>query len=665
VSVVVAALGAWVGAQSAAGASLYVAALAPQGDAVSLGSGRAVLQVDDGEQRGTLRVQYSNLSGPLAGAHIHAPDGAIVFDLDTTPLGEDGTRAWTVSGTGAWPRDRLLASLRAGECYLNLHTGKYPSGEIKGFLRPTSGSTTFTPPPPPPALPGGQPNPRDAARFLVQATYGPTSSDIARVRQRGYAGWIEDQLKLPMRSHLAYVDALPGEDLPSEHARESIWQQAILGSDQLRQRVALALSEIFVVSDRDDDLSGVEGIAAYMDLLSRHAFGNYRGLLRDVALSPAMGAYLDMLGSAKEDPESGRKPNENFPREILQLFSIGLYELHPDGTLRLDGAGAPIPTYDQATVEGYARVFTGWTFADQDHSEDWRFEWPEPRWRRPMEAWPEHHERGPKTLLGGVVLPGGATPEAELDAALATIFRHPNVGPFVCRQLIQRLVTSNPSPAYVYRCGRAFADNGRGVRGDMKAVVKAILLDWEARDPGLITEPGYGRLREPMVRFVALLRALEAKPPADGRFRYYWIDSDEWGVGQAPLRAPSVFNFFSPTFARPGAITAAGLVSPEFQITTETSVFGNANFLHAVLFDGWDNEDRQIRLDYSWLTLARNDAELLDRVNTLFYGRRLPAETRAVFQRALADRDFPRDKAERVPTLIWLVALSPDFAVQK
>ncbi len=454
--IVVAVFVAWVGADSAAaGASLYVAALAPQGDAVSLGAGRAVLQVDDGERQGTLRVQYSNLSGGLTGAHIHAPDGAIVFDLDTNPAGEDGTRVWTVATTGAWPRDRLLDALRAGECYLNLHTGKYPSGEIKGFLRPTSGSTTFTPPPPPPALPGGQPNPRDAARFLVQATYGPSSAEIARLRQRGYAGWIEDQFKLPIHSHLDYVDALPGEDLPSEHARESIWQQAILGPDQLRQRVALALSEIFVVSDRDDDLSGVEGIAAYMDLLSRHAFGNFRGLLRDVTLSPAMGAYLDMLGSAKEDPETGRKPNENFPREILQLFSIGLYELHPDGTLRLDGEGAPIPTYDQddgrglrarlhrldvrrpGPQRGVALLLAGAALAAADGGVA----------RAPR-------ARAPKRSSAGSVLPAGQTAAADLDAALDSIFRHPNVGPFICRQLIQRLVTSNPSPAYVYRCGQ-------------------------------------------------------------------------------------------------------------------------------------------------------------------------------------------------------------------
>lgn len=649
----------------AAGPTLYVAALTPQGAAVSLGSGRATLRVAADEKTATLAVVYSNLSGPLSGAHIHAPDGTIVFDLDTTPVGADGTRTWTIVAAGAWTRDRLLAALHAGECYLNLHTAKYPTGEILGALRPTAGSTTFTPPPPPPALPTGTPSPRDAARFLIQATYGPTGADIAAVRKLGYRGWLGAQFRAPRRSHLAYIDTLPGEDLPSEHARESIWKQAIEGPDPLRQRVALALSELFVVSDRDDDLTGVEGIAAYMDLLSADAFGNFRKLLEDVTLSPAMGVYLDMLGSDREDPESGHKPNENFGREILQLFTIGLYELHPDGTLRLDGDGAPIPTYDQSAVEGMARVFTGWTFAGQDRSEDWRFEWPEAHWRRPMEAWAEHHESGPKTILGGVVIPGGRTAEADLDTALDTIFAHPNVGPFVCRALIQRLVTSNPSPAYVYRCGRAFANNGNGVRGDMRAVVRAILLDWEARAPQLIEQPGYGRLREPMVRFVALLRALGAKPPADGRFRYYWIDNDEWGVAQAPLRAPSVFNFFSPSFAQPGAITDAGLVSPEFQITTETSVFGNANFLHEVLFDGYADDDTRITLDYSQFTSARNDAELLDRVNTFFYGRRMPASTRAVFAKALADPDFPREKAERVRTVIWLVALSPDFAVQR
>jgi uncharacterized protein (DUF1800 family) len=378
-----------------------------------------------------------------------------------------------------------------------------------------------------------------------------------------------------------------------------------------------------------------------------------------------MGVYLDMLSNDKEDPETGRNPNENYAREILQLFSIGLYRLHPDGTLQIDAAGLPIATYDQEVIKGFAQVFTGWTFAGQDHSEEWRFYWPERDFRHPMEVWPEHHSPGTKRLLGSVVLPAGQSPQADLEAALDNVFQHPNVGPFLCRQLIQRLVTSNPSPAYVYRCGQAFANNGQGVRGDMKAVVRAILLDWEARSPDVLGQPGYGKVREPIVRFVALLRAMRAQPPADGRFRYYWQSSAEWGLNQSPLQAPTVFNFFDPGYAQPGPIAAAGLVSPELQITNETSVFGTPNFLHAVLFDGYANDDTQITLDYSYLTAAGSNAALLDRVSLLFYAGRLAPETRTVFAEALADPDFPDDPLERVQTLVWLVSLSPEFVGQR
>ena len=282
-----------------------------------------------------------------------------------------------------------------------------------------------------------------------------------------------------------------------------------------------------------------------------------------------------------------------------------------------------------------------------------------------MEVWPEHHSPGAKLLLNGVMLPANQNPQADLEAALDNIFVHPNVGPFLCRQLIQRLVTSNPSPGYVYRCAQAFANNGQSVRGDLKAVARAILLDWEARSPDVLSQPGYGKLREPIVRFVALLRALRAQPPADGRFRYYWQSSAEWGLNQSPLQAPTVFNFFDPTYSQPGSIAEMGLVSPEFQITNETSIFGTANFLAGVLFDGYADDDTTITLDYSYLTGAGSDAVLLDRVNLLFYAGRMTTETRTIFAQALADPDFPTNTQERAQVLVRLVSLSPEFTVQR
>ncbi len=651
----------------AAGDVLYLATLTPQNGAVSLGAGHATLLLAANERTAALRHSFSNLSTVLTAAHIHAPDGQILFDLDIAEPAPDGTLTWTITAAGSWQRPQILNALRTGQCYLNLHSSAYPNGEIKGLFRIAGGSTDFTPPPPPPPPPPGPPTASGAARFLTQATYGPTVTAINSLRKQGYKAWLDAQLNLPpSASHLAYIDALPEpeDELYGWYTRESIWKQAIQGPDQLRQRVALALSELFVISSEDSDLFEAEPTAAWMDLLHRDAFGNFRTLLQDVTLSPAMGMYLDMLSNDKEDPETGRNPNENYAREILQLFTIGLYKLHPDGTLQLDNQGLPIATYDQEVVKGFAQVFTGWTFAGQDRSEDWRFYWPDEEWRLPMEAWPEHHSPGSKRLLNGVVLPPNRSPQADLNAALDNVFQHPNVGPFVCKHLIQRLVTSNPSPAYVYRCGQAFANNGQGVRGDLKAVLRAILLDWEARTTDVLTQQGFGKVREPIVRFVALLRALKAKPPADGRFRYYWQASSEWGLNQAPLQAPTVFNFFDPTYSQPGPVADAGLLSPELQITNETSVFGTVNFLRSAL-EGYADDDAEITLDYSYLTSAPTTAVLLNRVNQLFYAGLMTPATRAVFARALADPDFPTEPIERAVTVVWLVSLSPEFIVQR
>ncbi|MES1241755.1 MAG: DUF1800 family protein [Acidobacteriota bacterium] len=646
--------------------TLFIAVLTPQSGAVSLGSGRATLLLAADEQTAVLRQTWSNLSTTLTAHHIHAPDGQIIFDLDSATPAPDGSLTWNVVSTGAWSRAQILAALRAGQCYLNLHSASYPNGEIKGYFRLASGSVTFTPPSSPPAAPTGPANDADAARFLTQATYGPTVSEIAALRSMGtYSAWIENQLTRPVVSHLAYVDALPGTDKPFWEGRESVWKQAIQGPDQLRQRTALALSEILVVSAEDSDLFESEPIMAYMDVLNRDAFGNFRTLLQDMTLSPSMGVYLDMLSNDKEDPETGQNPNENFAREILQLFSVGLYKLHPDGTLQLDSLGLPIDTYNQDVIKGFAQVFTGWTHANQDRSEEWRFYWPEPDWRHPMEVWNDHHSTGTKRLLDNVILPAGQSPQTDLNAALDNIFYHPNVGPFLCHGLIQRLVTSNPSPGYVYRCGQAFANNGSGVRGDMKAVLRAILLDWEARSPDVLAQQGYGKVKEPILRFVSLLRALGAQPPADGRFRYYWQSSAEWGLNQSPLQSPTVFNFFDPGYSQPGVIAEAGLAAPELQIINETSVFGSSNFLAGVLFEGYADDDAYITLNYSYLTGAANDSVRLDRLNLLFFAGQMTPETRTILANALADPDFPTDPLERAQTLVRLVSLAPEFMIQR
>ncbi|MGH9362643.1 MAG: DUF1800 family protein, partial [Thermoanaerobaculia bacterium] len=389
---------------------LYLATLTPQPGAVSSGSGSASLNLSGDGQSATLRFSHAGLSGPLTASHIHGPGGLILFDLDTTAPQADGSRIWRIQAVGTLSEAAILTALRGGECYLNLHTAAYPAGEIQGYFRVASGSQAFVPPPAPPPLPPGPPSEEDAARFLLQATYGPRLEDIDAVRQRGFAAWLDEQLALPATSHLAYYDQIvgTGEEPTPGIVRESFFQQAIGGQDQLRQRLAFALSELFVVSDRDADVrNNPDGLAAYLDLLTRHAFGSFRELLEAVTLSPTMGVYLDMAGSTKAIPEQGRLPNENYAREVLQLFSIGLYQLHPDGTLRLDAANQPIPTYDQEVVVGFAQAFTGWTLGGQFPRRPLRFFRPQRNFRIPMEPWAQYHATNEKRLLDGAVLPAG------------------------------------------------------------------------------------------------------------------------------------------------------------------------------------------------------------------------------------------------------------------
>lgn len=652
---------------SEAGGTLFLATLTPQSGATSGGSGSSTLTLTQDQAAAVLRFSFSGLTGPIISQHIHGPDGTILFDVDTAPPRADGSRVWRIAPAGTFDTAEILAALRGGECYLNLHTAAYPAGEIKGFFRQSSGSRAFTPPPPPPALPAGPPTQEDAARFLLQATYGPRPGEVEALQQKGFTRWLDEQLLMPAVSHLAAYDDLVrgGEEPASRLVREPFFSQAVQGPDQLRQRVAFALSELFVVSDLDADVrNNPEGLAAYFDLLSRHAFGNFRELLEAVTLSPTMGVYLDMASSSRAIPEQGLNPNENYPREILQLFSIGLYELHPDGTLRLDAENQPIPTYDQEMVKAFARAFTGWTLGGQNQNDARRFFRPQRNYRIPMAAWESFHDTDEKRLLGGAVLPAGQSAQADLEQALDVIFRHANTGPFVCRSLIQRLVTGNPTPGYVYRCGQAFADNGAGVRGDLGAVLRAILLDYEARAAALATRPDAGHLREPVVRLVGLLRVVDARP-RNGRWRFFGqLDRPGMSTGQTPLRAPTVFNFFDPGYALPGEIATAGLVSPEFQIATETTVIGAANLHLTVLGGAGRNGPLLFNLTPLKPPQTPTDEALLDRIDLLLFAGSMSDATRGTLRGALADPDFPSGD-QRVLTLVWLASLAPESVVQK
>jgi uncharacterized protein (DUF1800 family) len=365
-----------------------------------------------------------------------------------------------------------------------------------------------------------------------------------------------------------------------------------------------------------------------------------------------MGTYLNVLLNDKADPTTGSQPNENYAREIMQLFSIGLYQLNLDGSVTLDSNGLPIATYGQGDVEGLAAVFTGWTWAQPGTPVFSRKVTPD--WRDPMINVASHHSSDAKHILNGATIPAGQTADEDLQIALDTIFNHPNVGPFFCRALIQRLVTSNPSPGYIYRVASVFNDNGQGIRGDLKAVVRAILMDYDARGPAK-SDQGAGHLREPVVRVTNLLRAFNAST-SSGIFSVLRAAAI---LGEEPMNAPSVFNFFSPDYAAPGPIAEAGLKSPEFQITTETTATTTANYLTSVIF----GTGVTLNLSYDE-TLAADPAQLVDHLNTLLMAGNMSSMMRSTLINIVSQ--IPAKSATtRVKMAIDLVVNSPEFVIDK
>ncbi len=500
----------------------------------------------------------------------------------------------------------------------------------------------------------------DAARFLTQATFGPTLPEIDRVQSMGYEAWLAEQFAAPPSSFVGFLNGITGETVDEPHLQEAWMTHAMVGPDQLRQRVANALLEIMVVSDHN----GLEGasyaLAAYMDVLMANAFGTYRQLLEQVTLNPAMGKYLDMLKNRKEDPKTGRRPNENYAREVLQLFSIGVFELNLDGTLKLDQAGVPIPTYTEEEVAGLSKVFTGWTYYQT--VQPYKFSSAPKDWLHPMMAIASEHSTVEKPLLDGVVLPAGQTPEKDLADALDLIANHPNVGPFISRQLIQRLVTGNPTRGYIQRVATVFNNNGNGVRGDLGAVVKAILLDPEARNLALSRESTWGKQREPMIRFVSLARAFTARATS-GKFAVWNLQKD---MGQGPFRSPSVFNFFEPNYQPPGLLRDLGIYAPEFQITTESAVVTSANTLRSLIngWYGWPKED-QLKLNLAAeIALAPTPELLIERLNRLLFAGGMSNELKTITLDMLGALRT-RTPDARVKAAILLLTRSPESVIQK
>jgi uncharacterized protein (DUF1800 family) len=711
-------------------ASLYVASLRPDPAATgSLASGYATILINP-DGTASVSVSFSNLTSGQTSAHLQL--GASRDYVLNLPSGQVSNALWTFAPSGAYTTNDLINALNTGNISVGLDSAKFPAGELRGnFIRAT-GSQTFTPPAAPPPLAASaltSPSQTDAARFLTQATFGPTPATIAALMARGIPGWIDDQMALPATGALAALRAdlaaFPNPTVPltatdpviyfvvSANWHAAWWKIAITGPDQLRHRVAFALSEIFVLGGPGGEH---QPRVKYYDILVNRAFGNYRQLLEEVTLNPVMAEWLSHLKNKKADPVKGTAPDENYAREVQQLFSIGLLQLQPDGTLMLDAAGQAIPTYDQAMVSETAKIFTGWSFAiapatttnegvflnTQPGSTNRAYTPDDNAYFLPMRHFDAFHDKGQKSIVSlqqvplseakRTVIPAGQTGPQDLKLLLDTLFNHPNTGPFIGKQLIQRLVTSNPSPGYVYRVAQVFANDGTGTRGNLGAVVRAILTDHEARSPDVLGNFGYGKIKEPLLRCTAFLRALNAAAP-NGRYLDNYFENPAqvragnlspynfmaWPLGriaQSPLQSPTVFNFFSPTYSPPGAMAAAGLVAPELEITDSYYALTVPNEM--VRFMYRDLSDLRnytppptglspfVVLDYSaLLPHAKNPAALVDQMSLLFCANQMTAATRTAMMAALSALSSFATDLDRVQTAIHFTLMSPDSALQK
>jgi uncharacterized protein (DUF1800 family) len=545
-------------------------------------------------------------------------------------------------------------------------------------------------------------SPEDASRFLQQATFGATDASIHQLSLIGYQAWLNQQFAMPQTLHEPVVERAVMINNPpcaasdvtcnaalfdqnsgdGSFVYDTFWQQSISGSDQLRQRVEYALSELMVVSGEPNFsiASMPRGEANYYDVLGADAFGNFRTLLQDVTLNPMMGQFLNTLGNDKGNATT--EPDENYAREVMQLFTIGLWQLNDDGSQKLDGTGNPIPTYSNNDVVGLAAVFTGWSWNVPGNNSDTAW------WNcclyvgpgkgeelLPMQAYPSHHYTAEKQFLG-VTIPPQASPDTagDLKIALDTLFNHPNLPPFFCKQMIQHLVTSNPSPTYISNCSAVFENDGTGVRGDLKAVISEILLDAEARDSaGDFTNPHYGKVREALIRYIQWARAFTAQSRT-GSYDNGSTEDPIWGLGEMSLRSPTVFNWFAPGYVPPGtSIEAAGLVGPEMQMTNVSTVVGYLNYMQGSIGSSANNGSDLFSSYETEVNLATNPTALLDRINLLLmagemdptlYGQILGAINEIQIPAGGTDAEIGAALLNRVQTAIYLTMAAPSYNAQ-
>ncbi len=515
----------------------------------------------------------------------------------------------------------------------------------------------------------------EAARFLLQSQFSASEAEIAAVRAQGYLPWLGTQVdRAPTQTGWDWIASKPYNTVYTD---DMIWNQLMTSEDGFRKRMALVFTEIFVVSANDIGSNWSDYMMAqYWDTMVKGVTGNFRQLLEDVTLNPAMGYYLNTRGNQKENAQ-GRQPDENYAREVMQLMTIGLYQLNADGTVKTAADGTPLDSYTLDDVTNLARVFTGYDLdirADEKSGTPGAFTPPGANYtvesnawtRRPMSLTASRHSTLAATFLGTTV-PAGTEGKAALKIALDALFNHPNTGPFICKQLIQRLVTSNPSAAYVKRVSDIFSNNGAGVRGDMKSVFAAVLLDNEARSPATMSDPTYGRLREPMLRFVQWARTFNPVSTS-GNWKIGDLSRPNDQLGQSPLRSPSVFNYFRPGYVPPStAIASAKMVAPEFQLVNETSVGGYLNFMQNTL----PRNTKDVNVSYaSELALVLDPAALVRRLNLLLTGNQLPAATVTLITNALAQPAVTATssdsvKLNRVYAAVLMVMATPQYLIQK
>lgn len=499
-----------------------------------------------------------------------------------------------------------------------------------------------------------------ASRFLAQAGLGATRAEINALATSGIEAWLTTQFAMPRST--TFWDTLLTTGMGTEKEKftqfymdQMTWSTMISATDHLRQRTGLALLSFLVVNNKAVGPTWAPfAVAAYCDGLWDRAFGNYRDILEFVTTSVAMGRYLNSVYNEKANAVTGSIPDENYARELMQLFSIGLYKLNPDGTPIYQN-GQPVPTYVQDDVSQLARVFTGYHYAGVGSYNKLE------NLKLPMVVDNAYHDTGAIKLLGGLInIPAGHTGDQARKIALDALFNHPNVGPFIGRQLIQRLVTSNPSPAYVQRVTSAFNNNGSGVRGDMKAVLRAILLDPEARDDAQVGSKTFGKVREPVLRFVHWARLFNVKSP---KMEMFGDTSAPTMLAQGVGRSPSVFNWFRPGFVPPGTKLAdANLVAPELQIADESTVIGYVNYLQSAML----GKVAGAQADYRWIMPLADDCfALLKELNCVLAANQIGMGTLAQMVRALGQTpgDTPADKLARIYAAVLLVMSSPEYLV--